>query len=293
MKKCWCGNEELREYSIDYNVCNSCKTLVTKEEIISSITSVADEENDLYGINYWESKMLSLSKESDTNALIQSYLKGRVPYWTHYILKYIPLNHKIAEIGGGLGSLSYFLKFIGYRGDIYELSPSICHFLENEMGLNVICGELGSRDESYDSILAFDLFEHLLEPSEFLQECKNKLFTEKGVLCLQTPCYNPDWSYEEMLVSFPAFKDLLLPKEHIFIYSKESIQKFLKLHGFGSIYFEKPAFGENYDMFLFASEQPIEIIDNERIGTELRKQNNWRIAEIVLEFFERLNGQFK
>ena len=288
MDKCWCGNRFLEEYSQDYFVCHKCGTLITKSEFKKNMAKVDDEENDLYGSNYWEKKMLKISGTQTFSELIQQYLGGRVPYWIQYIIKYIPLNSTVAEVGCGLGQLSYVLKYLGYQETAYEISPQICSFLKKKMKLNVICGEFGCINEVYEAILSFDLLEHLMEPRIFVKECRERL-RGVGIFCCQTPCYTEEWSYEEMLKHKPEFAKLLVPEQHIYIFSKRSITKLLREAGFEYINFEQPAFGEYYDMFLFASLNPIkEVQIKEEVDLEVFP--NLLMVQTLIDFFNRLNN---
>lgn len=227
MNKCWCGNENLDEYSKDYYVCHECGTLITKREISDCISEVTDEEDDLYGSNYWTDKMMKLSESENIYELIQQYFGGRVPYWMQYILKYIPYGDTVAEVGCGLGQLSLVLKDFGFQQTAYEVSPQICDFLREEMGLNVVCGEFGTVNEIYEAIINFDLLEHLTDPRSFVKECGERLWG-RSIFCCQTPCYTEEWSYEEMMQKKPEFSDLLEPDQHIYIFSKRAIEKLLR-----------------------------------------------------------------
>ncbi len=289
MRKCWCGNQSLEEYSDNYYVCRLCGTLITKQEISETISCVNDENNDLYGSNYWNERMLRLSGEENIDELIQRYLGERVLYWLGYILEYIPIDSSIAEVGCGLGQLAYMMKCVGYQQKAYEISPVICNMLKNKMGLDVVCAEFGQINEIYEAILSFDLLEHLVDPVSFVSECKDRLWGRK-IFCCQTPCYTEEWTYEEMLVNKPSFKELLVPEQHIYIFSKRSITKLLNSVGFNYINFEKPAFGEGYDMFLFASSNPIIKISKNEVEQQLYNVQYGRIIKVLLDFFNRLNN---
>ena len=288
MDRCWCGNNQLVEYSDDYYLCKECGTLVTKKDIDDSIYDVRDEDDDLYGKNYWEEKMVKLSGESSVDGLIQQYLGGRVIYWIKYILKYIPVGSSVAEVGCGLGQLAYMMKSMGYQQKVYEISPEVCKFLRHEMGLEVVCGELGSINEIYEAILSFDVLEHLSNPKVFVEECSQRLWG-RGIFCCQTPCYNDEWTYEEMLLNRPDFKGLLVPEQHIYIFSKKSITKLLGEAGFSDIRFETPAFGDNYDMFLFAAKDRMDVLSQEDVDRTLSNSPNGRLVRVLIDFFERLS----
>lgn len=289
MNKCWCGNDLLDEYSEDYYVCHKCGTLVTKREADSRITEIHNERTELYGSNYWTDKMVQKAGVNTLEELILSYLGGRVPYWLRYIIKYIPLNTSVAEIGCGLGPLSYILKMLGYTQTAYEISPEICEFIKRKMGLNTVCGEFGSVNEIYESILTFDLLEHLIDPKAFMKECRARLWG-KSIFCCQTPCYTEEWTYEEMLREKKEFSCLMVPEEHIFIYSKRSITKLLADAGFPYVVFEPPAFGEYYDLFLFASPKPITCVTDAEIEREFLETPNGLLIKTWLDFFKRLGN---
>lgn len=110
MIKCWCGNKDLKEYSADYYKCDKCHTLISKHNFQDTIYDVKNEEEDLYGKNYWEVTMTRAAEKNTLSEVGDLYLTGRVIYWLKNVLKYIKLGADIAEIGCGLGQLQYVLK---------------------------------------------------------------------------------------------------------------------------------------------------------------------------------------
>ncbi|HJB21679.1 MAG TPA: methyltransferase domain-containing protein [Candidatus Fournierella merdavium] len=281
MKRCWCGNEALEEYSSQYRVCTKCHTLVTKYDVNDSLYKVSDEESDFYGENYWAKGMLELSGLPSLSALVDAYLRGRVPYWTENVLKYAKLGGCVAEVGCGLGQLQYVLKRIGYQQLAYELSPDICRYMEDTLGVSAHCGSFERSDKPYDAILAFDLFEHLLEPEEFLSACADSLQTD-GVLMMQTPCYDAALSYDEMLIQKPRFKELLRPEQHLYLFSRESIAEILHKHGFVNVVFEPAYFGDDYDMFFVASKGELCQNTKDEIDEYLNRQENGRLVKAMI-----------
>ncbi len=290
MKKCWCGNQLLDEYSDDYYVCHACGTLIAKKEADHLLTTVRDEDRELYGSNYWTEVMVKESKVGNIEELIQIYFGGRVPYWLQYIVRYVPFQSSIAEIGCGLGQLSFALKSLGFQQTAYELSPGVCRFLKRKMGLQAVCGEFGCVNEIYDAILSFDLLEHLVNPVGFIKECRARL-TGKRIFCCQTPCYTEDWTYEEMLSRKPEFVTHLIPKQHLYIFSQRSVTKLLTESGFPYIVFEPPAFQEHYDMFLFASPDPIVEESAQAIMDGFYATPNGILMKVLIDFFNRLNAE--
>lgn len=295
MNRCWCGNRMLNEYSANYFKCDKCHTLVSKYDFSDTLCDVNDEEQDLYGKDYWEKTMTKVAGKSTIDEMVDMYLSERVIHWLKYILKYVKLGANLAEVGCGLGQLQYVLRRLEFKQLAFELSPDICNYMEQQLGISIHCGPFVKKTDSYDAILAFDLFEHLLDPVIFMKNCSESL-NDQGVLCFQTPCYDPDLSYEEMLMQKPRFEGLLEAEQHIYLYSKESITTILKKHGFTHIIFEPAFFGDDYDMFLFASKSPIVTNSDEEIDHYLNSVPNGRLIKAMIALFDRnkeLSEQYK
>lgn len=282
---CYCGNENLDEYSEHYYVCNCCHTLVSKVDFNADLYKVKNEDSDLYGKNYWQKMMEDMVGQTSLDGVIDHYIEGRVIYWMEYILKYIPLEYKVAEIGCGLGQLAYVMKTMGYEQMAYELSPDICEYIKKTLGVNIQCGEFQDSDGSYDAVVAFDLFEHLIQPKEFLKNVYDRL-SSNGVLCLQTPLYDNQLSYDEMREKKPRFLEQLKELEHLYLYSKESIKELLIQIGFHDIVFEPACFGDDYDMFLFAAKQKLDPISDAEIDRRLNHIPAGRIMKALSHLYE-------
>ena len=285
MNKCWCGNKNLREYAKNYLLCEQCGTLISKYEFNQDIYNVKDEQKDLYGKNYWEVSMEKAIGTNNLEGVIDSYLNGRVIYWMQYILKYIKLGGSIVEVGCGLGQLQYVLKRLGYTQKAYELSKEICSYIKKNMKISVCCGNFRGKRKKYDGILAFDLFEHLIDPDSFLKKCMYSL-TDTGVLCIQTPCFDPQLTFEDMVTEKRKFINQLKWNQHVYLYSKNSIEYILHKYGFNYIKFEPAYFGNDYDMFLFASKKEILSNTSEEIDDFLNHQTNGRLLKTMIQLFE-------
>ncbi len=285
MKKCWCGNEDLHEYSDKYYVCDKCHTLLSKQDFENRIYDVENEEDDLYGKNYWEVSMTRAAGKNSLSEVVDMYLTERVIYWLKFILKYVKLGGAVAEVGCGLGQLQYVMRRLQYNQKAFELSNEICSYMERELRIKAYCDEFEADREAYDGILAFDLFEHLISPHEFLDNCSESL-KENGVLCFQTPCYDPGLNYDEMKQKAPKFMEQLKYEQHIYLYSKQSMKEILNQHGFKYIEFEPAFFGDNYDMFFFASKQQLKQNSDEEIDAYLNGTENGRLVKAMITLFD-------
>ncbi len=288
MNKCYCGNGDLIEYSKSYYKCERCNVLVSKHDYEDEICNIKSETEDLYGKNYWEEVMVKEAGVASVDELIDLYIPERVTYWMKTCLKYLNLGSKIAEVGCGLGQFSYVLKESGFEQTSFELSPQICKLIEEKLGIRTLCGELSISDEKYQGIVAIDVFEHLLHPEQFLKDCGERL-EEEGLLIFQMPCYDAELSYGEMLEKKPRFEHLLVEDQHTYLYSKEAIVALLKKYGFENVIFEPAFFGDDYDMFLFASKQPILENTQEEISQYLNQVSGGRIVKALIHLFDEKN----
>ncbi|MBN7774045.1 class I SAM-dependent methyltransferase [Clostridium aminobutyricum] len=285
MKKCWCGNTELEIYSRDYHKCNVCGTLVCNQDVPKDIYIVSNEEKDLYGKSYWEEKMVQLFGVKNLSEVIDAYLKERAIYWFKYLLKYVKAGNSIAEIGCGIGAFSYLLKQMDFQQIAFELSPDICQYIRTTLQVNVVCGELSNSSQKFNAIVAFDVIEHIIEPEKFIFDLSKKL-TQDGIICLQTPVYDEELNYEEMLRDKPRFKSLLIDGEHLYLFSKKSMKLLLNKWGFKYINFETPIFGDDYDMFLFASKSPFNFNSDIDIENILNNLGTGRLTKAMISLRE-------
>lgn len=292
MKRCFCGNDKLSEYSTHYYKCDRCKVLVSKNDFDKKIYTVTEEDNDLYGGNYWQKVMVEEAGVRNIDELIDMYISERAIYWLKNILKYTKLGGRLAEVGCGLGQLSYLLKQAGDEQTAFELSPEICKLIKEKLDINVVCGELSCSNESYDTIVAIDVFEHLLDPEQFLENCRDRL-NENGVLVLQMPCYDETLTYAEMKEKKPKFEHLLVPEQHTFLYSRVAIKGLLQKHGFNSIVFEPAFFGDDYDMFLFASTTVLPQSSKEEIDSYLNGISGGRLIKAIINVYEEKEKAIK
>ena len=156
--------------------------------------------------------------------------------------------------------------------------------MEKNLKIQTHCGSFEKAVNRYDGILAFDLFEHIMQPEEFLKNCAESL-REEGVLCFQTPCYDPELTFEEMLRKKPKFEEQLKTEQHIYLYSRDSMIQILNKYGFKNIIFEPAYFGDDYDMFLFAAKNEIKTNNKDSIDEYLNSQEDGRLVKAMINLF--------
>lgn len=132
---------------------------------------------------------------------------------------------KALDIGCGPG---YFLTAAQKLGfDVYGLDPSdyIVEMAKKTWGDKVQLGLIETANyqpESFDLIVAFDTFEHIYDPKNFLQAI-HKFLKPNGVLAITTP--NPKSLLAK--ISGKNWVSFKLP-EHVFYWAPDTIRRVLE-----------------------------------------------------------------
>ena len=267
--KCWCGNEELEYFSEKYLKCIKCGTLVSAEFPVSSIYEINDDDSDFYGRNYWFSHQENDYGFPNIIERSRNDLHERCIYWLKTVLKYKLPPGRTLELGCSHGGFVAMLKWAGYDAVGIELSPWIAEFARNAFDVQIFIGQVEAQNFEKDSlslIILMDVLEHLVNPLETLHYCSD-LLKKDGVFVIQTPQLDEESVYQDMVDNQSPFLNQLKEKDHLYLFSKNSITKMLNKIGYDHIYFEEAIF-KHYDMFLFASRTPIkEVTKEEQIKT--------------------------
>ncbi|MFC1807306.1 class I SAM-dependent methyltransferase, partial [Candidatus Omnitrophota bacterium] len=96
-----------------------------------------------------------------------------------------------------LSLLKEFGKVIGM-----DMSANVVKKARSKTGLKVECGELPKKipfqDETFDTITAFDVLEHIDDDIRALK-CIDLLLKPRGLLIVTVPAYNFLWSTHDEL----------------------------------------------------------------------------------------------
>jgi SAM-dependent methyltransferase len=134
------------------------------------------------------------------------------------------LPRKVLDIGCGPG---FFLEAAQAKGyDVYGLDPSeyIVKVAGHKFGDHIRHGVIDTADypaESFDLVVAFDTFEHIYRPLEWLEHVR-RILKPGGLLTMTTP----DPSSLLAKVSGKGWVSFKLP-EHVFYWSPETIRRVL------------------------------------------------------------------
>jgi SAM-dependent methyltransferase len=187
-------------------------------------------------------------------------LTERCVYWLKTLLKYKRPPGRVLELGAAYGAFVGLLKLAGFDPIGLDLSPWVVNFAHQTFDVPMLTGRIEKQNlesESFDVIVMMDVLEHLPNPVETLSECM-RLLKPDGILMIQTPEYK-ELSYSQLQEKQDDFLTLLLPKEHIFLFSQRGVKLLFERLDNAKITFEKNLF--SYDMFFVAAKSLEQIND--------------------------------
>lgn len=283
-KVCWCGNDHLLPFSPAYSTCNVCGTLVSLDAPPAEKLLVKDDEADFYGKQYWLQHQTDALGFVDIQSRARRDLAERNLYWLEALLKYLPPPAKTLELGCAHGSFVALMQQAGYSATGVEMSPWVVDFGKQAFGIEVLLGpieELDMPDGRLDAIVLMDVLEHLPDPLKTMARCL-QLLKPDGLLLVQTPQFREDRSYEDLVRSNDRFLEMLIPDEHIYLFSTRSAEDLFKRLGAPYIYFE-PAIFAHYDMFFAVSRAPLHPVETAVAENALLGSHGGRMALAMLD----------
>ena len=259
MKSCWCGNTQFKPFGEGYGCCEDCNTLVYQGDVTASDFLVKDEEIDLYGKQYWTNAKQENEHNFDIYTRSQSDLSERNLHWLRTLLKFKSPPGKVMELGCGHGSFVSLLNQSGFDAFGIEMSPWVVEFGKKTFKVPVFLGPIENLQispGSLDAIVLMDVLEHLPDPVETIAVCL-KLLVPNGIILIQTPQFREGTTYTSLKMAQSRFIEMLIPKEHLYLFSKNSIIQLFKTFDVNHAVFEPALFSE-YDMYFAVSRTPLE-----------------------------------
>ena len=239
--RCWCGSREVEPLRSDYAVCRRCGTVIYSEAY-DPADYQGSGPSDFYGDRYWLRYVPGHLGLPELEERARADLPERAVYQLRRILEHLSPGARLLELGCGAGSLTYLLSQAGFDASGRELGPAAVELARRHFGIEVARGplELAAKGKSFEAIVAVDVLEHLPDPLATLRHCAERLAGD-GLLFLQTPRYRdqgPEW-------------DMLLPREHLFLFTASSIERLLRAAGFAAVTIDDSFFPG--DMWVVAS----------------------------------------
>ena len=259
---CWCSNADLHTWNEEYFHCPVCETLLSTQLLddLSGMYQPDDAAESLYNKDYWFKKMFSAYEAmgcKDIDDTIILHYRERAGLWLNAITRHLLPPTRILEIGCGLGTLTRWMKDLGYDMHALELSAGWCAYITDKLGISIEAHELapfGPDDSKLDSIIMMDVLEHAATPSELLAIVKGHL-KDDGIVFIQMPEYPIKESFKGLQASNHRFLRYLHNNEHLCLYSLNALKKLMTRAGF-AYSAQYPALNAE-DMFLAFSSRPL------------------------------------
>ena len=258
MTTCWCGNADFLPFSSEYGECKVCGTLASLGGMDPEQLQVRDDETDFYGKQYWLNHQNIDLGFPDIYRRARNDLTERNLHWLKTLLKYCLPPAKVLELGCSHGSFVALLRQAGYDASGVELSPWVVEFGQQTFGVPISVGPVEAIDiapGSLDVIALMDVLEHLPEPVATMAHCL-ALLKPDGLLLIQTPQFKEGTNYTDLMKNQAPFLQMLIPDEHIYLFSECSVTRLFQQLGAEYIEFEPAIFGQ-YDMFFVVSRAPL------------------------------------
>ena len=286
--RCWCGNTKLIPFSDGYLKCSACETLVAEAKPEQNLSNVSGDAKHFYGRDYWshlQEKKLGYPSIQDR---ARRDLSERCLHWLSTILKYKLPPANILELGSAHGGFVALLRWAGFDAIGLELNPWVVDYARSTFGVPMLLGPVEDQSletESFDIIVMMDVLEHFTNPVETINYCLS-LLKENGTFIVQTPRFQENIFYEELVAKGDQFLDQLSKdKGHLYLFSERSIKDFFLRLGCKHVQFE-PAIFAHYDMFIVVSRTPPEAYTYEDIANALQATSNGRLVLAILDLQE-------
>jgi glycosyltransferase involved in cell wall biosynthesis/2-polyprenyl-3-methyl-5-hydroxy-6-metoxy-1,4-benzoquinol methylase len=277
---CWCGNQQFQPFSEFYRQCASCGTLVS-----AHLARVIRSQENFYGHDYWFGHQTEELLQPDIIQRARQDLTQRCLHWLRTVLKYKLPPGRTLELGSGHGAFVAILRSVGYEAVGLELSPWVVEFARTTFQIPMLLGPLEKQGEieaqSLDLVILMDVLEHLPSPLETVSRCLD-LLKPDGLLVIQTPCLPEGKTYDDLVSQGDRFTEMMVETEHLFLFSRSSIQQFFARAGFSHLQFE-PAIFAHYDMSLVVGHGPLHPHSSEEIEAILSGSPRGRIVRALLD----------
>lgn len=288
MHACWCGNADFLPFGPEYGECRTCGTLVYLKEVLPEQLLVRDDETGFYGKKYWLERQQDAFGYADIYRRARNDLTERNLYWLKVLLKYRLPPGEALEVGCAHGSFVALMEQAGYEAAGVELSPWVVSYGQRTFGIRVYNGSIESLDlprSSLDIIALMDVLEHLPDPMTTMRCCL-ELLKPDGLLLIQTPQFKEGMRYEALVEAKDRFLEMLIPDEHLYLFSERSVIDFFGRLGAEYIQFESAIFA-HYDMFFVVSRAPLKTHTPDEVESALLVTPNGRLALAMLDLRER------
>jgi SAM-dependent methyltransferase len=181
------------------------------------------------------------------------------------------------------------MRWAGFDASGLDLSPGLTEAARRRFEIPVVVGPLEDQTfepSSLDVIVLMDVLEHLRNPLRTLALAL-RILKSDGIFFLQTPCYREGKTLEQMQAENDPFLQHLKPEQHLYLFSRSSIQLFFRNLGITHFSFE-PAIFAIYDMAVVAGREALAPLPRERADRTLESRPDGRAVLALLDLDDKL-----
>ncbi len=237
--------------------CENCHTLFRRFFLDIGI--------DFYGADYFENdykKQYGKTYKEDYDNLSQ-LAKNRINN-----IKIKKTSGHILDLGAAMGFFLKNAKDDGFTVEGVEISEYASNYCKEDLKLdvkNVSVMDFEFEKDKYDIITAWYVLEHIKELDELVLRIHNSL-KKNGIFAFAMPnCYGTTGQFRKE--HYPT----IVPKDHAFEFSPDSMDLYLKKYGFSRFHLENK--GVYFERFLSSSKW-LKIFANNFIGKAWYKYLN-------------------
>lgn len=237
-----------------------------------------------YSRDYWFRHQTQELGLQDIETRSRLDLPERCLYWLRMVMKYRLPPASVLELGSAHGGFLFLLQNAGYAVTGLEIDPWIAEYAGRTFGISTLTGTVEEQKiapATLDIIVLMDVLEHLPEPQKTLEHC-TALLKPDGMLVVQTPQAPEGVAYQDLLRDEHAFTRMLIPKEHIHLFSKNGAEELVGRLGLLNMVYE-PAYFPAHDMFFIASRQPLQANSTKAIEKHLLSKPAGRLIQALMD----------
>ena len=184
------------------------------------------------------------------DTLLGRILKYLIPYSSEEYIKELDKSSSIIDVGSASGELLLLMNSIGFE-NLFGCDPYIDAPLQYKEGVKIEKLTTNQLDEKFDVVMAHHVLEHVPNQVEFASGLFS-ILRDGGMVIIRIPTVS-SWASE----NFGSDWFQLDAPRHLFLHSRESVERVLTKAGFSNIHiYDDSHFMQNLSSKLYKRDIP-------------------------------------
>lgn len=192
-----------------------------------------------------ESKLWSDDSLEATLAYYDNHYDGvpdKFPYGLKLIQKQMAKQDdsysvNLLDVGCGRGDFLSLAQEAGYTVSGLEMSRGAIELCKQRGFEKIYYGDLNATDEVFDVVSLFDVVEHIEDLNPFFNDLRNRI-KDNGLVYIEVPRKCLTDQYLKLMSLVSPIRNNRVSREHVQLYSDQSLKTLLKRNGFDVVHFE-------------------------------------------------------